>query len=57
MVFWTIVVFVLGLLGLLHEIWLVQYDIPFFAEGTAVAIMLVSLGMLYALLKRSHKKE
>jgi len=52
MVFWTIVVFILGLVGLLHEIFLVNYSIPIFGEATSVCLLLVALGMFY-----THHRE
>ncbi len=48
MVYWFIVVFLLGFVGLLHEIFLIEYNIPVFAEATSVVIMLVAMGMAYA---------
>ena len=55
MILWTIVVFALGLFGLLHEVWLIEYSIPILAEATSVAIMLIALGMFYSQLKHSKK--
>jgi hypothetical protein len=55
MIIWTIVVFFLGLFGLLHEVWLVSHLEPILAIGTSVAIMLIALGMFYSQLK--HKKK
>jgi len=57
MIFWTIVVFIFGLYGLLHEIWLNAYNIPMLAEATSVAIMLIALGMLYRQLRESRQKK
>jgi len=31
MIIWTIIVFLLGLFGLLHEVWLIEYGIPVLA--------------------------
>ena len=55
MIFWTIIVFLLGLFGLLHEIWLVEYGVPMFNTPISVAIMLIALGMFYSQIK--HKKD
>lgn len=52
MVFWTIVVFILGLVGLIHEILLVNYSVPIFGEATSVCLLLVALGMFY-----THHRE
>ncbi len=57
MIFWTIVVFITGLLGLVHEAWLINYKLPFFAEATSVSIMLIALGMLYSQLRSQTKKK
>lgn len=57
MVFWMIVVFLLGLIGLVHEIFLVNYSIPIFGEATSVCIMLVALGMFYTYHKECGKKK
>ncbi|GEM_PF-1422276 len=51
MIFWVIIVFILGLVGLVHEIFLIEYNVPFLAEATSVAIMLISLGMAYRLVR------
>lgn len=52
MVFWTIVVFILGIIGVVHEVFLVNYSIPIFGEATSVCLLLVALGMFY-----THHKE
>lgn len=57
MIVWTIIVFALGLFGLLHEIWLVEHHEPILAIGTAVAIMLIALGMFYAQLRNRSKEK
>jgi len=53
MLFWIIVVFLLGLIGLVHEAFLITFGVPLFAEATSVCIMLVALGMLLSY----HKQQ
>ncbi|RKZ31222.1 hypothetical protein DRQ36_02900 [bacterium] len=59
MVFWPIVIFLLGLVGLIHEITYFTSGIPifeqFFGEMTSIIIMLVALGMFYSL--HRHRKQ
>ena len=55
MIFWAIVVFVLGLVGILHECCMVWGDIPIFGEATSVVLMLVALGMLFSSRKKKAK--
>lgn len=55
MIAWCIVVFILGLVGLLHEVFLLEYNIPIFAEATSVCIMLVAVGMMYAQHREQQK--
>jgi hypothetical protein len=57
MLFWIIVVFFLGLLGLVHEAFLINYGIPLFAEATSVCLMLVALGMLFSYNKQCKGKS
>jgi len=58
MFYWFIVVFFLGFVGLLHEIFLINYNIPVLAEATSVIIMLVALGMAYTYTReKKHHKE
>lgn len=56
MVFWAIIVFLLGVVGLFHEITEINFGVPIFAEAISIVLMLVSLGMLYTAL-RQNKKE
>ncbi len=55
MVFWTVIIFIIGLLGLVHEAFLINYSIPLFGEATSVCIMLVALGMFCSLKKEGSK--
>lgn len=57
MLFWIIVVFLLGLIGLVHEAFLINYGIPLFAEATSVCLMLVALGMLLSYHKQQKVKK
>ncbi len=57
MLFWIIVVFLLGLIGLVHEAFLINFGIPLFAEATSVCLMLVALGMLLSFHKQQKVKK
>ncbi len=54
--FWAIVVFIIGIVGLLHECFLLSRGIPLFEEATSVVLMLVALGGLLSLHKKHAKK-
>jgi len=49
MLFWVIIVFLLGLAGLLSDVTEIQRNVPIIGYGTSVAIMLIALGMAYRL--------
>lgn len=50
MLIWVIIVFLLGLVGLLSDVTEIQRSIPIIGYGTSVAIMLIALGMAYRLI-------
>jgi len=55
MLFWVIVVFFLGLVGLISDITEVQQSVPIIGYGVSVAVMLIALGMAYRLI-RYHRE-
>ncbi len=57
MIFWMIVVFVMGIIGLIHEIFLVSFNVPVFGEATSICLMLIALGMFYTYRRENKKTE
>ncbi len=57
MIFWAIVVFVLGILGLVHEMTMITRGIPIFGESISIVMMLVALGMLSTLKHQKNKEK
>ena len=57
MTFWAIIVFILGVIGLIHEYSLASMGIPFYGEATSVCLMLASLGMFYTAWREKKKKK
>ncbi len=59
MLFWSIILFLLGLVGLIHQITKFASGIPifadFFGELTSILVMLIALGMLYSIYR--HKRQ
>ncbi|RLB86167.1 MAG: hypothetical protein DRH10_10665, partial [Deltaproteobacteria bacterium] len=46
----VLIVFLLGLLGLISDVTEIQKNVPIIGYGVSVAIMLISLGMAYRLI-------
>jgi hypothetical protein len=57
MIFWAIIVFVLGILGLVHEMTMITRGIPIFGEAISIVMMLVALGMLSTLKHQKNKEK
>jgi small neutral amino acid transporter SnatA (MarC family) len=57
MLFWPIVVFLFGLIGLLEECSVFTFEIPLFGEAASIVLMLIALGMLYTAYRHAPKKD
>ena len=54
---WALVVFLMGIVGLIHETTMITRGIPIFGQATSVVLMLVALGMCYTAHRRDKENS